>query len=88
EYCLFANRYGIRWHTNVFGGSETDEQTIFGQQAMRLGYLHRKFYEALRAGRKIMTISRAEPRKHPVALPFAGEPDLWEEKPERLRFAE
>lgn len=88
EYCLFANRYGIRWHTNVFGGGDTDQQAIFVQQAIRLGYLHRKFYEALRAGRKIMTISRAEPRKHPVALPFAGEPDLWEEKPERLRFAE
>ena len=45
-------------------------------------------YEALRAGRKIATISRAEPRKHPIPLPFAGEPDVWEEKPERLRFAE
>ena len=55
---------------------------------MRLAYLRRKFYEALRAGRKIITISRAEPRKHPIPLPFADEPNVWEEKPERLRFAE
>jgi hypothetical protein len=87
EYCLYADRYGIRWHTNVYGGT-SDEETIFAQQSMRLAYLRRKFYEALRAGRKIVTISRAEPRKHPVPLPFADEPAVWEEKPERLRFAE
>jgi hypothetical protein len=87
EYCLYADRYGIRWHTNVYGGT-SDEETIFAQQTMRLAYLRRKFYEALRAGRKIVTISRAEPRKHPVQLPFAAEPEVWEEKPERLRFAE
>jgi hypothetical protein len=87
EYCLYADRYGIRWHTNVNGGT-SDEETIFAQQTMRLAYLRRKFYEALRAGRKIVTISRAEPRKHPVPLPFANEADVWEEKPERLRFAE
>lgn len=87
EYCLYADRYGIRWHTNVYGGT-SDEETIFSQQTMRLAYLRRKFYEALGAGRKIMTISRAEPRKHPIPLPFADESNLWEEKPERLRFAE
>ena len=87
EYCLFADRYGIRWHTNVAGGT-SEEDTIFAQQTMRLAYLRRKFYEALRASRKIFTVSRAEPRKHPIPLPFAGEPEVWEEKPERLRFAE
>jgi hypothetical protein len=87
EYCLYAERYGIRWHTNVFAG-DLDEDTIFAQQTMRLTYLRRKFYEALRTGRKIMTISRAEPRKHPIPLPFAGEPNLWEERSEPLRFAE
>jgi hypothetical protein len=88
EYSLFVDRYGIRWHTNVYGGGTTEEDTIFAQQTMRLAYLRRKFYEALRAGRKIITISRAEPRKHPIPLPFAAEPDVWEERPERLRFAE
>jgi hypothetical protein len=87
EYCLYADRYGIRWHTNVHGGA-SDEETIFAQQTMRLAYLRRKFYEAMRAGRKIATISRAEPLKHPIPLPFADERDVWEEKPERLRFAE
>jgi hypothetical protein len=65
-----------------------DEPTVFAQQTMRLGYLRRKFYEAMRAGRKIVTISRAEPRKHPIPLALAGERELREEKPERLRFAE
>lgn len=87
EYNLFVDQYGIRWHTNVFAG-ESDEETIFAQQTMRLTYLRRKFYEGLRAGRKILTVSRAEPRKHPIPLPFANEPDVWEEKPEPLRLAE
>jgi hypothetical protein len=87
EYNLFVDRYGIRWHTNVYGG-ESDEETVFAQQAMRLSYLRRKFYEALRSGRKTMTISRAEPLKHPVPLPFVGEGGVWEEHSERLRFAE
>src|SRR5206468_2074594 len=46
EYCLYANRYGIRWHTDVYQGTQ-DEKTIFAQQTMRLGYLRRKFYETL-----------------------------------------
>jgi hypothetical protein len=87
EYCIYAERYGIRWHTNVFGKT-SDETTIFEQQTMRLAYLRRKFYEAVRAGRKIMTISRAEPRKHPIPLPLAGESNSWEQQSERLRFAE
>jgi hypothetical protein len=87
EYNLFIDRYGIRWHTDVYDG-EADEETTFGQQATRLSYLRRKFYEGLRAGRKIATISRAEPRKHPIPLPYAGEPKVWEEKSERLRLGE
>jgi hypothetical protein len=86
EYALHIDRYGIRWHTNVFEG-EADAATIFAQQAMRLAYLRRKFYEALRAGRKIWTIARAEPRKHPIPLAHAGE-TVWEERPEQLRLAE
>lgn len=86
EYCLYADRYGIRWHTNVYGGM-SDGETIFAQQTMRLAYLRRKFYETLRAGRKIVTISRAEPLKHPNPLPYADE-FFWEEKQENLRLAE
>ena len=86
EYNLFIDRYGIRWHTNVFEG-DADEATVFTQQAMRLTYLRRKFYEGLRAGRKIWTISRAEPRKHPIPLPHVGKM-VWEEEPEDLRLAE
>jgi hypothetical protein len=87
EYCVYVDRYGIRWHTDVYGGT-SDEETIFAQQTIRLAYLRRKFYEGLRAGRKIMTVSRAEPRKHAIPLPFAGEKADWEEKSERLRLAE
>jgi hypothetical protein len=87
EYNLYVDRYGIRWHTNVYGGTG-DEATVFAQQTMRLSYLRRKFYEALRAGRKIMTVSRAEPFKHPIPLAFAGEPTVWEEQSHLLQRAE
>jgi hypothetical protein len=87
EYCLYADRYGIRWHTNVYGGDAIGPDTIYAQQTMRLAYLRRKFYEAMRAGRKITTISRAAPLTHPIPLPFADE-FYWEEAPERLRFGE
>jgi hypothetical protein len=87
EFILASHRYGIRWHTSVFDPT-ADQSTLFGQQAMRLSYLRRKFYEGLRAGRKIFTISRAEPRKHPIPMPDADEPPYWEEQPEALRLAE
>jgi hypothetical protein len=87
EFVLYVQRYGIRWHTNVCD-EQADQAALFAQQAMRLSYLRRKFYEGLAAGRKIMTISRAEPRKHPIPMPYAAELDYWEEKPEPLRFAE
>jgi hypothetical protein len=86
EYCLYVDRYGIRWHTNIHR-SASDEETIFAQQTMRLAYLRRKFYETLRGGRKIVTISRAEPLKHPNPLPYADE-FFWEENQENLRLAE
>jgi hypothetical protein len=87
EFILSLNEYGLRWHTNVFDAS-VDQPTLFAQQSMRLSYLRRKFYEGLKAGRKIFTISRAEPRKHPIPMPDADELPYWEEKPEPLRLAE
>jgi hypothetical protein len=84
---VLASEYGLRWHTNVFDPS-ADRPTLFAQQAMRLSYLRRKFYEGLKAGRKIYTISRAEPRKQRIPMPPADEPEFWEEKPEPLRLAE
>jgi hypothetical protein len=87
EFMLSLNDYGLRWHTNVFDAS-VDQATLFTQQSTRLSYLRRKFYEGLKAGRKIFTISRAEPRKHPIPMPDADAPTHWEEKPEPLRWAE
>ncbi|MBS0639921.1 MAG: hypothetical protein JSS43_08625 [Proteobacteria bacterium] len=87
ELSLFHDRYGIRWHTNVHAG-EANEAKVLADQIVRLTYLRRKFYEALRASRKIFVVARAEPRKHPVPLPFAGERTYWEESSDRLRFAE
>ena len=87
EFILSADRYGIRWHTNVFD-IETDQDALFAQQAMRLSYLRRKFYEGLNAGRKIFAISRAEPLKHPIPIPDADEPDWWEGLPEPLRLSD
>ncbi len=87
EFVLYAEKYGIRWHTNVFDRA-ADEDQILAQQTMRLSYLRRKFFEGLSAGRKIYTIYRAEPLKHPIPLPDADERKYWEEKPEPLRLAE
>jgi hypothetical protein len=87
EFIVFASDYGLRWHTNVFDAS-VDRDILFAQQAMRISYLRRKFYEGLKAGRKIYTISRAEPVKHPIPLPRADELEYWEERPEALRLAE
>jgi hypothetical protein len=88
EYALHVDRYGIRWHTNVFEDGPEKESAVFANQTMRLAYLRRKFYEGLRAGRKIMTVSRAEPRKHTYAVQYADESTVWEELPEPLRLAE
>ena len=87
EFILSVDRYRIRWHTSVHD-VDADQVSLFAQQAMRLAYLRRKFYEGLSAGRKIMTISRAEPRKHPIPMPDAGELNYWEETQEPLRLAE
>jgi hypothetical protein len=87
EWELYADRYGIRWHTGLVA-QQADEATTFAQQSMRLTYLRRKFFETLRGGRKILTISRAEPRKHALVYPHADERSWWEEKPEPLRQAE
>jgi hypothetical protein len=87
EFVLGIDEYGIHWHTDVFDAS-VDAASLFARQAVRLGYLRRKFYEGLAAGRKIMTVSRADPRKHPIPLPQADELPYWEEKPENLRWAE
>ena len=87
EFIVFSDRYGLRWHTSVFD-VDADRTTLFAQQSLRLSYLRRKFYEGLRAGRKIFTISRAEPRKHPIPMPDADELEYWEERPEPLRLAD
>jgi hypothetical protein len=87
EFIMSLHDYGLRWHTNVFDAT-VDQPTLFAQQSMRLSYLRRKFYEGLKAGRKIFTISRAEPRKHTIPMPNADELPYWEEKPEPLRLAE
>jgi len=87
EFVLSVERYGIRWHSNVFDVS-ADQATIFAQQTMRLSYLRRKFYEGLNAGRKIFAISRAEPKKNPIPIPDADELPYWEAAPESFRLAE
>lgn len=87
EYSLYLDRYGIRWHTGVAQG-EAEADKVLSDQSVRLGFLRRKFYEALRAGRKIYAVARAEPRKHPVPMPLAREPSAWEERSDRLRLPE
>lgn len=87
EFVVKAPEYGIRWHTNI-NDESANRSDLIAQQVMRLGYLRGKFYESLRSGRKIWTISRAEPHKHPIPLPSADELKYWEEWSEGLRLAE
>lgn len=85
EYMLWVPRYGIRWHTMVRSG---DPNTVFQEQTVKLRYLCRKFFEGLRAGRKIYTIARSEPRKIEVVMPSWSSSERYELLPLPLGLAE
>lgn len=87
EYMLSVERYGIRWHTMVHE-ADAEADTVFQQHVQKLGYLRRKFCEAVRAGRKIYIVVRADPCKFDVVMPFWDSALFYEEQPEPLRLAE
>ena len=60
EFVVSVPAYKLRWHTFMYE-NETDRDSVLRANAVKLGYLRRKFYEGLRAGRKIYVIKRQQP---------------------------
>ncbi len=60
EFVVSVPAYKLRWHTFMYE-NETDQDSVLRANAVKLGYLRRKFYEGLRAGRKIYVIKRQQP---------------------------
>jgi hypothetical protein len=70
EYVLSAERYGISWPTQVHA-DEADAATTLQRQAMKLGYLRRKFLEALRGPGRLFVLRRDEPLREDEVAPLA-----------------
>jgi hypothetical protein len=60
EFVVSVPAYKLRWHTFAYE-DQTDHQSVLQANAVKLGYLRRKFYEGLRAGRKIYVLKRQPP---------------------------
>jgi hypothetical protein len=87
EFLIAARRYGIRWHTYVSEAVSTAE-TVLRDNITKLGYLRRKFYEGLRAERKIYVISRAASDPIALLIPMPKRQYVWYKQSEPLRLAE
>jgi hypothetical protein len=60
EYILEIPRYRFRLHTFV-SPDETPESVVLEREAVKLGYLRRRFYAGLQAGRKIYLLKHEQP---------------------------
>ena len=60
EYVLTLATYNLRWHTFTYE-NEADEQKLWKDHTIKIGYLRRKFYEGLRGGRKIYVVKQRLP---------------------------
>ncbi len=60
EFVVSVPAYKLRWHTFAYE-DETDQELVLRANAVKLGYLKRKFYEGLRAARKIYVLKRQPP---------------------------
>jgi hypothetical protein len=60
EYVLNSPAYNLCWHTFCYE-NDGDQGTIWRDHSATLGYLRRKFYEGLRAGRKIYVVRQQRP---------------------------
>lgn len=60
EFVVSVPAYKLRWHTFAYE-DETDRESVLRANAVKLGYLRRKFYEGLRAARKIYVLKRQPP---------------------------
>ncbi len=68
EYIIGIERYGIRWHTFVYQ-DEADAESTLQKQAMKLGFLRRKFQESLQSARKVFIVKRDRAMTLAEALP-------------------
>jgi hypothetical protein len=59
EYLIELPRYGMRWHTFV-RPADMDENAVLAREAVKLGYLRRRFLDGLRTGRKICLLKRPQ----------------------------
>ena len=60
EFIVSVPAYKLRWHTFIYE-DETDQESVLRANAVKLGYLRRKFYEGVRAGHKIYVLKRPTP---------------------------
>jgi len=60
EFVVSVPAYKLRWHTFTYE-DETDQESVLRANAVKLGYLRRKFFEGLRTGRKIYVLKRKQP---------------------------
>jgi hypothetical protein len=72
ELLLAVDAYKMRWHTFVYADEADAEATRRGQ-ATKLGFVSRKFVEALRASRKIFVLKRERPLTMAEVLPVLRE---------------
>jgi hypothetical protein len=87
EFLVKASRYNITWHTYKYE-NETTQETIFKENAVKIGYLRRKFFEGLRAGRKIYVLGRSSEERRVLLIPTASGRFVRFLPTEPLRLAE
>ena len=61
EFIVSVPAYHLRWHTFTYENETDHKNSVLRANAIKLGYLRRKFYEGLRAGRKIYVLKRQQP---------------------------
>jgi hypothetical protein len=60
EYLLKSSVYNMSWHTFRYE-NDSDPRAVWRDHATQLGFLRRKFYDGLRAGRKIYVVKQSRP---------------------------
>ena len=60
EFVVALPAYNLRWHTFTYE-DQGNQETLARTHGIKLGYLRRKFYEGLSAGRKIYVVKQRPP---------------------------
>jgi hypothetical protein len=70
QYVLTLPQYGMRWDSQVHA-DEADAESTRRRQAMKLGYLRRKFLESLRGPARLFVVRRDTPLDEDEVAPLA-----------------